>query len=505
MSNDSSFEQAVRAGATAAVVGCGAMGRGIAQCLAQADLTVLLFDAQAGAADAAKRTIDADLEKLVARGKLEANAAAAIAARLQPVGALGDLAPATFLVEAVIEDLEIKRQLFTQLERIVAPDAILATNTSSLSVTALAAACKHPGRVVGYHFFNPAPVMKVVEVVAALRTDPRACEALANLTRRFGHTAVRALDTPGFIVNHAGRGYGTEGMRILAEGICEPATLDAVLRDACAFKLGPCELLDLTGLDVSHPVMESIYHQYYEEPRFRPQVLTQRMLEGGLFGRKRSAGFYRYADGQQQRPAEPAPPGVAPPRVWVASPAVRAALAPTVQLDTGTTPGSDSLIVAAPIGTDTTEAIDAGGFDARRTVGYDVVFPGRKVQCLFANPGLASEWREPARAAFAAPGVAVHLVRDSTGLIGQRVVAHIVNIACAMAEQRIAVPADIDRAVQLGLGYPQGPLAWGDAIGAPAVRRILDGLLQTTGDPRYRASTWLTRRATLGLSLTLAD
>jgi 3-hydroxybutyryl-CoA dehydrogenase len=184
---------------------------------------------------------------------------------------------------------------------------------------------------------------------------------------------------------------------------------------------------------------------------------------------------------------------------------VRAALAPTVQLDTGTTPGSDSLIVAAPIGTDTTEAIDAGGFDARRTVGYDVVFPGRKVQCLFANPGLASEWREPARAAFAAPGVAVHLVRDSTGLIGQRVVAHIVNIACAMAEQRIAVPADIDRAVQLGLGYPQGPLAWGDAIGAPAVRRILDGLLQTTGDPRYRASTWLTRRATLGLSLTLAD
>jgi 3-hydroxybutyryl-CoA dehydrogenase len=505
MSSDSSFEQAVRAGATAAVVGCGAMGRGIAQCLAQAELRVLLFDAQTGAADAAKATIGADLEKLVTRGKLEANAAAAITARLQPVNALADLAPATFVIEAVIEDLEIKRLLFTQLEQIVAPDAILATNTSSLSVTALAAVCKRPERVVGYHFFNPAPVMKVVEVVAALRTDPRACEALANLTQRFGHTPVRALDTPGFIVNHAGRGYGTEGMRILAEGICEPATLDAVLRDACAFKLGPCELLDLTGLDVSHPVMESIYHQYYEEPRFRPQVLTQRMLEGGLFGRKRSAGFYRYADGQQQRPAEPAPPSVAPPRVWIASHTLRVALAPAVQLDAGAKPGSDSLIVVAPIGTDTTAAIDAGGFDARRTVGYDVVFPGRKVQCLFANPGLASEWRERARAAFAAPGVSVHLVRDSTGLIGQRVVAHIVNIACAMAEQRIAVPGDIDRAVQLGLGYPHGPLAWGDAVGAPTVRRILDGLLQSTGDPRYRASTWLTRRATLGLSLTLAD
>jgi 3-hydroxybutyryl-CoA dehydrogenase len=412
----------------------------------------------------------------------------------------------------VIEDLEIKRTLFAQIERLVAPDAILATNTSSLSVTTIAAACNRPERVVGYHFFNPAPVMKVVEVIAALRTDPRVCEALMGLTQRFGgHTAVRALDTPGFIVNHAGRGYGTEGMRILAEGICAPATLDAVLRDACGFKLGPCELLDLTGLDVSHPVMESIYHQYFEEPRFRPQVLTRRMLEGGLFGRKRGAGFYRYVDGQQQRPPEPAAPTVPPPRVWIApaegvdAAAVRSALAPDVLLDGGGRPAGDSLIVVTPVGSDATTVVAAGGYDATRSVAYDVLFPGRKVQCLFANPGLAPAWRERARAAFAAPGVTVHLARDSTGLIGQRVIAHIVNVACAMAEQRIASPGDIDRAVQLGLGYPQGPLAWGDATGAQQVRRILDGLLTATGDPRYRASTWLTRRATLGLSLTHDD
>jgi 3-hydroxybutyryl-CoA dehydrogenase len=184
---------------------------------------------------------------------------------------------------------------------------------------------------------------------------------------------------------------------------------------------------------------------------------------------------------------------------------VRAVLAPGVQLDERTQPAAESLIVVAPIGADTTTMIAAGGLDAQRTVGYDVVFAGRKVQCLFANPALAPEWRERARAAFATPGAVVHLVRDSTGLIGQRVVAQIVNIACAMAEQRIAVPGDIDRAVQLGLGYPRGPLAWGDAIGVPTVRRILDGLLQATGDPRYRASTWLTRRAALGLSLTHAD
>ena len=510
MSTDSPFEQSVRAGATAAVVGCGAMGRGIAQLLAQAELNVCLFDTQAGAAEAAKSTIATDLDKLVARGKLKANAAAALVARLLPVRELAELTKATLVIEAVIEDLEVKRKLFADIEKQVAHDAILATNTSSLSVTALAAACTRPERVAGYHFFNPAPVMKVVEVIAALRTDARVCEALTSLTQRFGHTAVRALDTPGFIVNHAGRGYGTEGLRILAEGVCEPATLDAVLRDACGFKLGPCELLDLTGLDVSHPVMESIYHQYFEEPRFRPQVLTRRMLEGGLFGRKRGAGFYRYIDGQQQRPAAPTAPGVAPPRVWIdttetAAVAVRAALAPGVDLDTGAKPAPGSLIVALPVGADTTSAIAARGFDAQRTVGFDSVFPGRKVQCLFGNPGLAPEWRERARAAFAAPGVDVYLVRDSTGLIGQRVIAHIVNIACAMAEQRVATPTDIDRAVQLGLGYPQGPLTWGDATGASTVRRILDGLLAATGDPRYRASTWLTRRAALGLSLTHWD
>jgi 3-hydroxybutyryl-CoA dehydrogenase len=515
-SSESRYEAAVRAGATSAVVGCGAMGRGIAQLLAQAGLVVRLFDAQPGAADAAPAAISADLGKLVERGKLDAAQAAEVAARLRPATALADLAGATLVVEAVVEDLEVKRGLFAELERHVAEETILATNTSSLSVTSIASACRFPQRVAGYHFFNPAPVMKVVEVIAALRTDPAVCDALAALARRFGHTAVRAADTPGFIVNHAGRGYGTEGLRVLSEGVCDPAALDAVLRDACGFKLGPCELLDLTGLDVSHPVMESIYHQYYEEPRFRPQVLTRRMLEGGLLGRKRGAGFYAYVDGRPQRRPDPPAPDARAPVVWIAAAggagaqpglaqAVRAALAPGVREDTAATPAADSLIVVTPVGGDTTGAIVAGGFDARRTVAFDAVFPGRTVCALFASPGLDPAWREPARAAFAAAGVAVHLLRDSLGLVGQRVVAHIVNIACAMAENRIASPADIDRAVQLGLGYPHGPLVWGDLVGAPVVRRILDGLLAATGDPRYRASAWLTRRAALGLPLVHAD
>jgi 3-hydroxybutyryl-CoA dehydrogenase len=508
---DVDYGQAMAPGAIAAVVGCGAMGRGIAQLLAQAGLEVRLFDAEVGVADQACTTVAHDLEKLVGRGKLTAADAAATRARLRPVGALAQLAGATLVVEAVVEDLDVKRRLFAELEALVGARAILATNTSSLSVTAIAAACAHPRRVAGFHAFNPAPVMKVVEVIAGVHTDPAVCDALAELARRFGHTPVRALDSPGFIVNHAGRGYVTEGLAILAEGVCEPAVLDAVLRDACGFRLGPCELLDLTGVDVSHAVMESIYHRYHEEPRYRPQALTRRMLDGGALGQKRGAGFYRYVQGQQQRPPPPAPPTAAAPRVWIdpAAPDLaartRRALAPGVVLDEGRRPGSDSLIVVTPLGCDATTAIVSSDLDARRAVALDGIFPGQAHRCLFANPALDEKWREPARAAFASDGVTVHLVRDSTGLVAQRVHAHIVNIACSIAEQRIASPADIDLAVKLGLGYPQGPLAWGDAVGAVTVARVLRALLVATGDPRYRPTAWLTRRAALELSLAHAD
>jgi 3-hydroxybutyryl-CoA dehydrogenase len=507
----SDFRQAVAPGAVAAVVGCGVMGRGIAQLLAQADLKVRMFDAQPGAADVARTRVVADLDKLVARGSLAASDATAVKARLEPVSTLSQLAGATLVVEAAIEDLETKRRLFAELESVVGEQTILATNTSSLSIAAIAAACGRPERVAGFHFFNPPPVMKVVEVIAAVRTDAAVGDALTELAQRFGHTAVRALDTPGFIVNHAGRGYGTEGLKIIAEGICEPSVMDAVLRDACGFKLGPCELLDLTGLDVSHPVMESIYHQYYEEPRYRPQLLTQRMLDGGRLGRKSGAGFYRYRDGKAERPPAPHQPSVAAPRVWIdpAEPPlaerVRTALAPGAMLDEGARPGGDSLIVVTPVGRDATHAIVAGDLDPARTVAFDGLFAGQGMRCLFANPGLAEAWREPARAAFATDGADAYLVRDSVGLIAQRVLAHVVNVACSIAEQRIASPVDIDRAVKLGLGYPEGPLAWGDAIGAATVRRILDGLFAGTGDPRYRPTLWLARRAALRLPLTHAD
>ncbi len=273
------------------VIGCGAMGRGIVQIAALAGCSVKMLDAQPGAAHSAKQTLADVLEKLQHKGKLDADAATAALARMQPVETLAALADCELVIEAVVENLQVKRELFAELEEVLRPDAVLASNTSSLSITALAAGCTHPERIAGFHFFNPVPLMRVVEVVEGVLTAPQVADALCALARRMGHTPVRAKDTPGFVVNHAGRGFLTEGLRIVGESVADFATIDRVLREAAGFRLGPFELLDLTALDVSHPVMESIYRQYYEEPRFRPSVITAQRLTAGLLGPQDRPGF----------------------------------------------------------------------------------------------------------------------------------------------------------------------------------------------------------------------
>ncbi|MBK4733100.1 3-hydroxyacyl-CoA dehydrogenase [Noviherbaspirillum pedocola] len=491
------------------IVGCGVMGRGIAQIAAQAGATVWLNDTRADAAQAAKAGIADTFNMLAGKGKMSAEAAQAACARLNAAASLEDLAGCHVVVEAIVEKLEAKQSLFAALENILGEDAILATNTSSLSVTAIAAGLKHPERVVGFHFFNPVPLMKIVEAIGGLLTEPSIVDYMLALGRRWGHTAVRAKDTPGFIVNHAGRGFGTEGLRILAEDVTDIATLDRILRDGPGFRLGPCELMDLTGLDVSHPVMESIYHQYYEEPRFRPQNLTRQMLAAGAVGRKVGHGFYRYdAEGKKQTPAEPAPSSALPPSVWLsrARPQLAERIAPFlkaagVAIEDGERPSENALIVVTPLGDDATRCCVVEGLDARRTVAVETLFDLTRRRVVMTNPATDARYADMARGLFAADGAAVSLVRDSSGLVSQRVVAHIINIAAEIAQQGIAEPADIDRAVTLGLGYPRGPLAWGDELGAATVLNILGNLQQETGDPRYRPSQWLRRRAELGLSL----
>src|SRR5688572_20207410 len=293
------------------------MGRGIAQVLAQCGVRTLVFDSQPGAAQKARDSIGQSLGKLVEKGRMAATDVEKTLRRLEVVESLEGLAPAEVLVEAIVEDLSAKRQLFSALEKVVKPDCILASNTSSLSVTAMAAACQRPGRVAGYHFFNPVPVMKIVEVVDGTLTEPWAGDALTALARRFGHTPVRCKDTPGFVVNHAGRAYVPEALRVLSEGVADFATIDRILVDAAGFRLGPFGLMDLVGLDIAHAVMKSMYHQYYEEPKYRPSFLAEPRVAAGLLGRKSGRGWYAYGDDGAAAPVpEAQAPKVLPLSVW---------------------------------------------------------------------------------------------------------------------------------------------------------------------------------------------
>lgn len=498
------------------IVGAGAMGRGIAQIAAQAGYRVFLYDQSADQVQAAIAALRKTWAGLVAKDKMSADQAQAAETALIAAASLETMAGCQLIVEAIVERLDVKQSLFQQLEALVGDDCILATNTSSLSVTAIAKPCRLPQRVAGFHFFNPVPLMKVVEVIGGIKTAPHVLDQLDQLASRCGHRAVRAADTPGFIVNHAGRGYGTEALMLLSEGVADIPTIDAVLREQVSFggrgfRLGPFELMDLTGLDVSHPVMESVYRQFYDEPRFRPSALAAQRVAGGVLGRKTGVGFYSYVDGQAQPsgPAsdqiKPVPPTTLSVYVDRHSPGAPAVLDYLEQQgitpESSPTPSEHALILVSPWGKDASSA--AQGFDARRVVAVDTLFAlvGAKRRVLMKTPVTSDASLHAAQWLFAQDGAKVTVLNDSAGFIAQRVLAVVVAIAAEMAQHRIASPTDIDLAVQIGLNYPQGPLAMGDTIGADKLHEILRNLHALTADPRYRPSNWLRRRAQLGISL----
>ena len=486
------------------------MGRGIAQISAQAGSTVKLFDLQPEASIKAKAELAVQWDKLVAKNRLDADKADLQKNRVLAVGALAELADCDLVIEAVVERLDIKQTLFTELETIVLPTAVLVTNTSSLSVTAIASRLKNPQRFAGYHFFNPVPLMKVVEVIAGLKTDAGACSQLSVYARQMGHTPVLAQDTPGFIVNHAGRGYGTEALRIVSEGITDFATVDRILRDQVGFKLGPFELMDLTALDVSHPVMESVYRQYYEEARYRPSVITAQRLAGGMLGRKSGEGFYKYEGAVMQlAPEAPVPSVLEMPPVWVSPRASRRSELLQLlknlgaKIETGVSASPQALMLVAPLGFDITTVAVLERLDPARTVGIDMLIDdaATRRRVLATNPATRTDMRDAAHALFARDGKAVSVIRDSGGFVTQRVVATIVNIASDICQQGICSPKDLETAVTLGLGYPMGPLAMGNLYGPTNILEVLFNLQTVYGDQRYRPSPWLRRRGAIGLSL----
>jgi len=488
-----------RADLTAGVAGAGTMGRGIAQVLAQGGARTLLYDAQPGAAAKAKDAIAHALGKMVEKGKTTEAETKALLSRIEVAPSLDAFAPCHVVVEAIIEDLSAKQALFTSLEKIVGEKSVLASNTSSLSVTAMAAACKHPGRVAGYHFFNPVPVLKIVEVVDGVRTEPWATDALTALAKRFGHTPVRCKDTPGFIVNHAGRAFVPEALRVLSEGVADFATIDRILIDAAGFRIGPFGLMDLVGLDVNHAVMKSMYQQYFEEQKYKPSFLVEARVAAGLLGRKTGRGWYEYKDGSAVSIQEPSPPAARTDSVWIV-PELRD-LFSKFKVKVESKWNSSSINFVAPLGKDCTSAALELGLDPSRTVAIDPLFGFSKRRTLMVNPLTSRETREAAHALLASDGAPVSVINDSAGFVAQRIVAHIVNVGCDIMQMRICSPEDLDRAVMLGLGYPKGPLGFGDALGAQRVLTILENMHDFYDEPRYRPSPWLKRRAKLGASL----
>ncbi|MEN1579700.1 3-hydroxyacyl-CoA dehydrogenase [Pseudomonas aeruginosa] len=489
------------------VIGAGTMGRGIVQLFAEAGYRVRLFDAFTGAAGKAIEYISEMVGKGVVKGRFSAEQGQRILSSIEVVVELSQLAGCAVVIEAVVEDLQVKRSLFAELEDIVGSDAILASNTSSLVMADIAAGCRVPQRVAGLHFFNPVPLMKVVEVIAAVRTSAQVVAALVEMVESTGHRAVVAQDLPGFLVNHAGRGLYTEGLRIVEEQVADVADVDRVLREAAGFRMGPFELLDLTGLDVSGKVMNSIYSQFLQEPRFRPSPLVPPRIAAGLFGRKSGEGWYRYDGASRIEPeAAPAPPLPGALTVWLAPECEQYDALVERIIAAGSArvmehAGDAALQIVQPWGEDATSACLRLGLDLQRCVAVDPLgLPGGRVT-LMQTVSTSSEARDAAHALFAANGTPVTVINDSPGFVLQRVLVTIVNIAADIAQRRIASVADIEDAVRLGLGYPRGPLAWGDQIGPRRVLQILRNLHQGTGDPRYRPSLWLVRRAEAGLSL----
>jgi 3-hydroxybutyryl-CoA dehydrogenase len=516
-----------------AIIGTGIMGMGIAQIAAQAGIQVLLFDAKAGAAEHGRQSLQSTLEKLAAKGKFTDEQLQSTLANLTVIENIAKIAEVDVVIEAIIENLEIKQQLFKQLESIVPVETILATNTSSLAVTAIASDCEHPERVAGFHFFNPVPLMKIVEVIPGISTKPSVIETLTTLAKRMGHLGVVAKDTPGFIVNHGGRAYGTEALKILGEGVASFEDIDRILRDGAGFRMGPFELLDLTGIDVSHPVMESIYNQYYFEPRYRPHPLTRQMLIGKKLGRKVGEGFYPYTENKKQndqkatsntnqQPPYKTDSDTSNISVWIGADLAedRQQLIDHlntngITIDDNDQPNSDSLVLLAIYGEDTTNAAIRYQVNPNQAVAIDMLTDLSKHRTLMPSIVTQDNFIAQAYALFgrkidnrlvedkAITQVAVDatLITESTGFVAQRVMAMVINLGCDIAMQGIASPEDIDNAVKLGLGYPYGPISWGHELGAQRILLILERIYGLTGDPRYRPSPWLQRRATLGISL----
>jgi 3-hydroxybutyryl-CoA dehydrogenase len=482
------------------------MGTGIAQVAAAAGHRVLLFDSREQAAPLAVVALSETTAKLVQKGRMPASEREKLLAKLTPVNALADVANAGMAIEAIVEDLDTKRAVFKELARCLGPTAILASNTSSLSITALAAGIEHPERICGMHFFNPAPLMPLVEVVSGLETSAAATQTVFDTAAAWGKTPVMVRSTPGFIVNRVARPFYAEALRVLQEGAGDPATLDTIMREAGGFRMGPFELMDLIGHDVNFAVTRSVHAAFYGDPRFSPSILQQELVEAGWLGRKSGRGFYDYAPGST--PVKPATASsCVPPTAIVAYGNLGPANAlidlcerAGRKIKRAKVTGGDGYLLldgktrlALSDGRSATER--AAESQWPELVLFDLAFD------FIATPRIAvaaAETSTPAALAaacgfFQSLGKSVSVLKDIPGLIVLRTVAMLANEAAEAVLQGVAEPEAIDTAMRKGTNYPLGPLAWADQLGSRFILRVLESLMNAYGEDRYRPSSLFRR------------
>jgi len=498
------------------VVGAGIMGAGIAQVAAQSGHRVVLFDAREGAAAAALTKLAATLDGLVAKGRIEAAEAKATLGRLTAATRLEEAAGAGLVIEAIVENVEAKRTLLRQLEAIVGAAGVLASNTSSISITALANGLERPGRVVGMHFFNPVPLMKLVEVVSGLSTDPAVAAAVFALAGRWGKTPVHARSTPGFIVNRIARPYYAEALALLLERAAEPAAIDACLRGA-GFRMGPCELMDLIGHDTNFAVTESVFAANFGDKRYQPSLVQREMVDGGLLGRKSGRGFFSYAAAAPA--ASAAPKGASPasedtsipPGTIVALHGTGVAVARWAArlgeagIRFEADPDSRWSGLQTSTGelrlTDGRAAAQAAAEDGVRDLAFHdlAIAPdggAPATPLAFTVAASASDaWRAEAARWLQIAGWAPQPIGDAPGLVVARTVAMLINEACDAVHQGVCSGEGADLAMKLGVNYPAGPFEFLARWDARAVIDLLDRLDGHYRGERYRVSPGLRQRA----------
>jgi len=493
-----------------AVIGAGAMGAGIAQVAAVAGHRVLLHDTREGAATQAIANIGKQLARQVEKGRITAQTQHATLARLQPVDTLQALAGSALVIEAIVENLDIKRALFAQLETICSKACIFASNTSSISITQLAAKLEHPGRMAGMHFFNPAPVMKLVEIVTGLATDNAVANTLYNAALAWGKQPVYCKSTPGFIVNRVARPFYAESLRLLQEGAADCVTLDTLLREAGSFRMGAFELMDLIGHDVNYAVTSSVFNAYYGDTRFEPSLIQKELVDAGWLGRKTGRGFYEY--GQHAR--HDTPMGVNPRALDRIAPdtcIVEGDIGPLQPLVERI--GSSGIKVEYKQGAGVlrigkaTAALTDGRMACQRAaedglkhlVLLDLAFDYRTASSLGVTSAREIGPKEAdAVALLQHIGISPCGLQDIPGLAVMRTVAMLANEASHALLHDVASASAIDRAMCAGVNYPKGPLQWADALGLPVILQVLQHLYQSYGEDRYRPSLLLRRLAYQG-------